>query len=121
MISPHVYLVSERLGDLQLYTAVRSDSSDDLTALEGCMAEVWGWFLRNGLLLNPMKTEAIVFGTCQRLSRNPTRYNSITVTDATVNVAQALKILGVTLDSALTFDKHVSDVVWACKYHLRAL
>ena len=32
-----------------------------------------------------------------------------------------LKIMGVTLDSALSFNKHVSDVVCATSFHLRAL
>ena len=93
--------------DLQLYSAVRSDSSDDLRALEGCVGEVSGWLLRNALLLNSTKTEAKVFGTRPRVCRNTAWYKSITVTDATVTFAQTLKILGVTLDSAFTLDKHV--------------
>ena len=32
-----------------------------------------------------------------------------------------LKILGVTLDNALTFENHVNDVVKACNYHMHAL
>ena len=32
-----------------------------------------------------------------------------------------LKILGVTLDSTLTFDDHVNNVVRSCNYHLRTL
>ena len=33
----------------------------------------------------------------------------------------AVKLLGVTLDSTLRFDKHVADVVRQCHYHIRAL
>ena len=32
-----------------------------------------------------------------------------------------LKILGVTLDSTLTFDDHINNVMRSCNYHLRAL
>ena len=32
-----------------------------------------------------------------------------------------MKILGITLDSALTFENHVNDVAKACNYHMRAL
>jgi hypothetical protein len=85
------------------------------------VAEVSGWLLRNGLLLNPTKTQAIVFGTRQRLCRNTARCKSITVIGATVTFAQTLKIPGVTLESALTLYKRVSDVVRACNYHTRAL
>ena len=33
----------------------------------------------------------------------------------------ALKLLGVTLDAALSFDKHVTNIVLACTFHMRAL
>jgi hypothetical protein len=97
--------------DLQLYTTVRTDPSDDLRVLERCVADVSGWFLRNGLLFNSSKTEAVMFGTRQRLVRCRTRRNVVGVNDVTVNFVEAFKLLGVTLDGALTFDKHVSDVV----------
>jgi len=31
------------------------------------------------------------------------------------------KLLGVTLDSALSMDRHVNEVVHSCNYHIRAL
>ena len=62
------------------------------------MAEVSWWFLENGLLLNPSKTEAIVFGTRQRLVRKKARFISVNVSDVTVNFVDALKLLGVTFD-----------------------
>ena len=40
---------------------------DDLSSLVGCSEAVSTWFLQNVLLLNPDKTEAIIFGTRQRL------------------------------------------------------
>ena len=107
--------------DLQLYTTVRTDPSDDLRVLERCVADVSGWFLRNGLLFNSSKTEAVMFGIRQRLVRYRTHRNVVGVNDVTVNFVEAFKLLGVTLDGALTFDKHVSDVVRACNYHIRAL
>jgi len=38
-----------------------------------------------------------------------------------VQFADAVKLLGVTLDSSLSFDKHVSDISRNCCYHIRAL
>ena len=40
---------------------------------------------------------------------------------ATPLLKGVLKIIGVTLDSTLTFDDHVNNVVRSCNYHLRAL
>jgi len=32
-----------------------------------------------------------------------------------------VKLLGVTLDTALTMDRHVTEVIRSCNYHIRAL
>ena len=50
-----------------LDTAICPDQLADLSALELCTADVARWFLENALLLNPTKTEAVLFGTRQRL------------------------------------------------------
>jgi len=38
-----------------------------LPQLINCTDDITHWFLENGLLLNPSKTEAVVFGTASRL------------------------------------------------------
>jgi len=35
--------------------------------------------------------------------------------------SEAVKLLGVTLDTSLSFDQHVTNVVRACNFHLRSL
>ena len=76
-------------------------------------------FLENDLLLNPTKIRAIVFGTRQRLQAiNSSR--GILAADASVRFADTVKLLGVTLDATLSFDRHVTDVVRGCNYHIRA-
>ena len=45
----------------------------------------------------------------------------VSVAGAVVHFAEAVKLLDVTLDPALTFNQHVTDVVRACTYHTRAL
>jgi len=40
---------------------------NDLPRLANCTDDVSRWFLESGLLLNPTKNEAIVFGTAARL------------------------------------------------------
>ena len=47
--------------------------------------------------------------------------DSVSVTGTEVKFADALKLLDVTLDRTLSFDKHVSDIVQACNFHIRAL
>ena len=51
--------------DTQLYNNMAVSPSDggSLHAISNCVDDVCRWFLENGLLLNPAKTEAILFGT----------------------------------------------------------
>ena len=85
-----------------------------------CVETLQTWFWHNGLLLNPDKSEVIFFGTRQRLhSTNlPT---SISIAGNVITVSPTLKILGVKLDSTLSFSEYVSDIVRVCNYHMRAL
>ena len=78
------------------------------------------WFKENALLLNPGKTEAVIFGTRQRLA-GVASLVGLNVAGSTVQFSDALKLLGVTPDATLSFDKHVSNVVRACNFHIRAL
>ena len=45
----------------------------------------------------------------------------VTVSGVLVPISSRLRVLGVTLDSQLSFDEHITTVVRACNYHVRAL
>ena len=63
--------------------------------------------LDNGLLLNPAKTEAVLFDIkVQR--ENITTASGTDVVGTVVPFRDSVKILGITLDSTLTFDWYVS-------------
>jgi len=49
------------------------------------------------------------------------KIRTVKVADATVPVTTAVKNLGVTVDSTLSFDKHVNNVCKAAHYHIRSL
>jgi len=74
-----------------------------------CVDDVCRWFLENRLLLNPSKTEAVLFSTCIQRDMVPTS-GDIDVTGTLVPFHDTVKLLGVTLDSALTMDHHVTEV-----------
>ena len=73
----------------------------------------------NALLLNPRKTEAVIFGTRQHLASLD--ITGVSVAWSTVQFNDALKLLGVMLDAELSSDKHVTNVVRACTFHTRPL
>ena len=68
----------------------------------------------------PTKTEAVVYGTSQRLSQ-VNKSQGVWVAGAHAQFTDAVKLLAVTLDSTLSFDKHIIDVTRSCHYHIRAM
>jgi len=59
-------------------------------------------------------------GTSQRLSQ-VNKSQGVWVAEAHVQFTDAVKLLAVTLDSTLSFDKHIIDVTRSCHYHIRAV
>jgi len=45
-----------------IYLSLVSNAFGDLASLVNCSDAVSAWFLQNALLLNPDKTEAVMFG-----------------------------------------------------------
>jgi len=110
--------------DTQLFVFLSPANLDSqLTQLQSCLSSVRDWFLRNGLVLNPDKTEAICFGTASR-RRSLSHLSSINVIDISVDLSDHIKLLGVTFDTALNFDKfdkHISNVCASSYFHIKAL
>ena len=74
----------------------------------------------NCLALNPDKSDAILLGTRQRNS-SLSSISHINVAGSLVPISESVKLLGVTLDKSLTFQKHVNQVSQSCYYHMKAL
>ena len=72
------------------------------------------------MIVNADKTEALAVGTSVQLKKT-NRTDPVSVAGAMIAPSSTVKIIGVTLDSALNFDQHVSDVCRACNFHLCAL
>lgn len=107
--------------DTQLYIRLSTSTySTAISELEQCLSRLHDWFSANGLCLNPQKSEAILFGSHQRLRSFPTISN-INIAGSTTNLTDSIKTLGVTVDNNLNFKAHVSAVCKACNFHLRSL
>jgi hypothetical protein len=78
------------------------------------------WCLVNGMQINPDKTESIVFGAGTQLKKLDLK-RTTSIAGAAVPLQDTVKIVGVTLDSGMTLDKHVSDICQSSNYHIRAL
>ena len=105
--------------DTQLYTAV-SDTPGSIENLSACADAVAGWHIRKKILLNATKTEALVTGTRQQVAKCD-QSSGITISNTTVQYSSKIRVLGVIIDSELSFDGHVTSVVRACNYYIRSL
>ena len=74
----------------------------------------------NFLALNPSKTEFIVFGTYQQLSKLDNPVLSLS-SDVNVLPSSSVRNLGVTFDPHLLFQEHITKISQACFYHIRDL
>ena len=76
--------------DLMLYTALAPSMFSDLSSIANCTDAVSKWFMENALLLNPVKTETVIFGTRQcsaglditggiNVARSTVQFNSVQI------------------------------------------
>ena len=106
----------------QLRLAMFSDNTcDGLSVLAACTADVRQWYLQNGLQLNPHKSEALVIATANQLRTANSAITLVCVDDVQLPVADEIKVLGVTLDRRLAFDKHIMAVTRSCNFHAQAI
>jgi len=100
--------------------ARRPDAGSTFDAISKCVDDVYRWFLENGMMLNPCKTEAVLFGTRVQRAKVDTAAG-VEVAGVPVPFGDSVKLLGVNLDALLTMDRHVTDVIRSCNFHIRAL
>jgi len=107
--------------DTQLYISLSAQSlSQSLLSLENCLTHLRAWFCHNGLTLNPDKTDAVLFGTRNKLG-SLSSLTHVNVAGTSVHLSKKVKILGgATLDQQLTLQDHVNTVCSASFYHLRS-
>ena len=105
--------------DLTLYMNLGPDPSATEQRMSDCTSAVSKWLMSNGLLLNPAKSEVIRTGTSAQL--NKINNDPVTVAGIPVSPKTHIKMLGVTFDSRLNFEKHVTETCSTASYHLRGL
>ncbi len=77
------------------------------------LRKVVSWCSLNSLLINPNKTKLLVFATRYMLKQIPADFRILLLGKKLFPVTSATD-LGVTLDSGLTYDEHVTKLVSSC-------
>jgi hypothetical protein len=87
--------------------------------MESCLVEVSDWMLSNKLKMNEQKTECIIFST--KRNRHIFKDITIKVGNSSIKPAESVRNLGAYLDSELTMERHVNNIVRNGYYHLRRI
>jgi len=115
-VSHHLYA-----DDTQLYLSFSPHSySSNIVQLQSVIAQVSTWMSSNLLALNPNKTEFLIIGTSQQLSK----LNSPTLaidSNTTVTPVNSARNLGILVDNHLSFNDQITALSKSCYYHIRDL
>jgi len=122
VISEHGVSYHQYADNTQLRLSLPTDNTaEGLAVLATCTMDVRHWYLRNGLQLNPDKSEALIIHKTNQLQVATASLSSVAVAGVDLPVADAVKVLGVVLDRRLLFDRHATSVARACSYHVQAI
>jgi hypothetical protein len=106
--------------DTQMYLhATATALAEQSVNLTSCIIEINSWMTSNRLKLNTEKTQFLCAGTRQQLAKVTT--NSILLDGASIELSNEVTLLGVVVDSELTFALHIKRLVRRCFYQLRQL
>ena len=104
--------------DTQIYTSFIPgiNEAEAEVKLEACLAEVRDWMACNYLKLNDSKTEFLVIGTKQNLTK--VESTSIKIGDSVIEPSKSAKNIGAVFDQCMKMDKHVNTVCKSGWYNL---
>ena len=112
--APQVCGLESYVDDSKVFLSFSLPDVDTAIAnLEQDLLRVAAWCCENQLLINPDKTKFMLIATRQlrkRFSSSPV----VSFLDKSLEPVASAKDLGVTLDSHLTYDCHISNVVSSC-------
>ncbi|PIK50955.1 hypothetical protein BSL78_12172 [Apostichopus japonicus] len=111
----HVYA-----DDTQLHMSFKPTqkcANQSIKNIEFCICEIRKWMQENFLKLNDDKTEFVLFGSRQQLSK--VHVPHITIGDSDITLAASARNLGVIFDSSMSLKNHVSNIVRSASFHIR--
>ena len=94
--------------------------ASNIAQLQSVIAQVSSWMSSNLLSLNPNKTEFLIIGTPQQLSK----LNSPTLvlnSDTTITPVTSARNLGIIFDNNLRFENQITSLSKSCFYHIHDL
>ena len=97
----------------------RDQEVDTINSLEHCLLDVNKWMNQNRLKMNTEKTEFIIFGSGQNLPKCSTE--NINVCGDVVECSNKIRLLGMWLDTGLTFKHQISMKCHTAMFNLQKI
>ena len=109
--------------DMQLHASASTaaDVSGVRQRLSQCSADVMNWCAASRLQLNADKTEELLVGYKNNLTKLASQGLILTIGTETIKPTTAVRDLGVWLDSEISLKQHVAEVASACFHQLKRL
>ena len=108
--------------DTQIYfICTLNKLSMSISHIQNCYKIISDWLSKNFLKLNHNKTEAIIIGTENSVSKCKNLIQSIKLGDLDVIFSSNIKNLGVNIDETLSFNSHIKSVSSSCMFQLHNL
>ena len=105
---------------LWLVALTSSNVHAQVSTLESCLSSLQVWFCANSIILNPDKSNSVLFATTQRVQLLPNQV-SINISGVSIPLSNHVKILDAVLDPHITLSDHTKAVLKSSFYHNRAL
>jgi len=115
----HDSLYSAYADNVNVYSSIDASRPDTYPAINAVHA-LHNWYIRNGMLPNPNKSEVSIIGTRSQLAKLPLPLH-IDVASSLLEWKNSIVSLGLSVDSGLTCNRRVNDIIRACNYHLLVL
>ena len=123
-ISPLLYLLEEYpdihfhsyADDLQLYCNL-PDPINNINTINKCINDISKWLSNNSLLLNSLKTKALLINTSPGHHSIP----PIIINNHIIEYSNQAKNLGLTLDQKLSYLPHITNISKSINYTLHTI
>uniref|UniRef100_A0AAQ6IH18 Reverse transcriptase domain-containing protein n=1 Tax=Anabas testudineus TaxID=64144 RepID=A0AAQ6IH18_ANATE len=103
--------------DTQLYLSMKPGETNQLVKLQECLKDIKAWMTSNFLLLNPDKTEVILFGP--KNLRDTMSKHILTIDDIVLASSNTVRNLGVIFDQDISYTSYIKEISRTAFFHLR--
>ena len=117
----HNLNIQSYADDTQVYISSSPNPKDlksKIYILEECIKEIRTFFLTHQLKLNDSKTELLIIGTHQQLSKIDIGNTFIEIGNSKIKPSSNIKNLGIIFDQTFTLDSHIKNLNQKCYYQL---